>query len=116
MLQTRNELNQNLLHLCGIYGARDCLLYIVKFGLVNANEKDTKEEYPIELLMKNHSENTKRNKEMFLWLSRISDMQKENKEGIKLANLMNEWQKEIYESYLKKPFLQRKYIITTETA
>ncbi len=102
--------------MCAIYGARDCLLYIIKFGLVNANEKDTDEEYPITLLMKKYSENTKRNKEMFLWLSKISDLEKENKEGIKFVSLMNDWQKEIYENYLKKPFLQRKYLITTEAA
>ncbi len=112
-MHIRNEVNQNLLHVCAINGARDCLFYIVNFEIINADEKDKDGEIPLTYFMKNFPENSKRNKEMFLWLANRTNMNQVNTEGKIIKEILNDWQKHIYEKYVKNSYV-RKYVIITE--
>jgi hypothetical protein len=104
----RNVKNQNLLHFCAINGARDCLFYILKFSILDPNERDRDGELPLTYLIKNHTEESKRNKEMFLWLIRITNLEVTvSDDGLRIKDLMSNWQNQIYNKYSNTSFIQK---------
>ena len=113
-LLLKNDENKNLLHYCAIYGARDCLLYLIKFKIIKTNEKDDSGEVPLSYLIKNQSENTKRNREMFLWLCNFTEVLVTNSEGVPLIDLFNSWQNHIYKKYVVSSKV-RNYVLETES-
>lgn len=113
-MRLKNQNDQNLLHLCAIYGSKHCLFYIYNFDIINPNETDDDGNTPLYYLIKNHSEDLRKNREMFLWLSSGSNIHHRIRSEEKMIkDLFNEWQNYVYDKYVKNSFIKR-YEITTE--
>jgi hypothetical protein len=106
ILQTRNELNQNLLHLSAIYGAKECMRYLINFHLLNSNEQDVNGNLPLYYLVKNHTDDNKDNKEMFLWLATNTNVSTNCSDGVPIKDLFNDWQKYIHSKYIQNAIIQ----------
>jgi ankyrin repeat protein len=96
ILHIMNENNQNLLHLCAIHGSKECMFYLLNFETVfNANEKDNFTNTPLGYLVRYHSEDSRRNREMFMMLASRSNCSE-------YREMFNDWQLELYNSFFNK--------------
>ncbi len=90
-----------------MYGAKDCLIYVKRFNLINVNEKDECGNIPLYYLIKNHFEDNHKNKEMFMWLCKGVDVENTCEEGKRIVEIMNHWQNELYQKYGRASLIDR---------
>ena len=64
-----NKDNQNLLHLCCLYGSKKCLIFLLNFKNLDPNKKDNSDKIPLNYLIENYSQENENNKDMFVHLS-----------------------------------------------
>ncbi len=88
------------------------MFYLYNFNLINLNERDVNGNIPIYYLIKNHSEDSRKNREMFLWLSYYSNLKVATSESLSVIELLNDWQRNVYEKYVKNAFIKTQTITT----
>lgn len=96
-----NEKKQNALHFCCIFGAKECLKYLIKFDFLDPNEEDNFGKIPLEYLIENHNEENDDNKIMLVHL-----LMKTNLNSLKIKeipNFFNIWQNNIFLNFFKSP-------------
>jgi len=94
-------MKQNALHISCIYGAKECLKYLLKFDILNANSEDKFGKIPIEYFIENHLEESDANKIMFVHLLMKTDLRSPKRKVIQ--NTFNIWQFNIYDNFFKSP-------------
>ena len=97
IISLKNENNQDAVHLACIFGAKDCLIYLLKFEFLSADKEDKFIKTPIEYLIENHNEETEENKIMFVLLLIRSDIRK-IKMG-KINGKFNNWQNSLFYNF-----------------
>ncbi len=78
-----------------------------RFNILNVNEKDEYGNIPLYYLIKNHSEDNHKNKEMFMWLCKGVDVENTCEEGSTIKQIMNKWQIDLYQKYGKASLIDR---------
>jgi hypothetical protein len=98
ILHIRNENNQNLLHQCAIYGSRECMFYLLNFEtILNVDDKDNFENTSLSYLIRYHSEDSRKNRELFVMLACRADCSE-------YLEMFNDWQSEVYNGFNKVSF------------
>jgi hypothetical protein len=96
ILHIKNDLNQNLLHLCAIHNSKECMFYLLNFETVfNLNDKDSLKNTALSYFIRYHSEDNKKNREMFAILAAKSNC-------TDYREMFNDWQREIYSGFILK--------------
>jgi hypothetical protein len=80
-------------------------MYILHFNIIKLNELDNYGNTPLYYLIKNNSEDTKKNKELFVRVSSLSNIHLKCSDGVPISSLMNEWQKYVYDKYIKNSII-----------
>lgn len=97
-------MKQNALHICCIFGAKECLKYLLKFDFLNANEKDKFGKIPLEYLIEHHYSETDENKIMFVHLLLKTDLRSQKMQNIQ--NTLNIWQNNLFTNFFKSPAIK----------
>ena len=92
------------MHLCGLYGSKECLKYLLKFDFLNPNSPDKFGKIPLVYLTENHNDESDDNKIMFVHLLLKTDLRREKIKNIK--NSFNFWQHNIYDNFFKNPAIK----------
>ena len=100
-----NENKQNLLHLSCIYGARECLKYLLNFGFLDGNKEDYFRKIPIEYLIANHNEENDKNKIMFILILMRTEVVKSKRKD-SLQEMFNDWQNNLFVNFFKTPSIK----------
>lgn len=95
ILFIKNELNQTLLHLAAFHGALKCLVYILYFNLINPNQFDSNNRFPLYYAITNLQTEDDKNKLVLVHLLKVTNISQGTPEGDDIIQLMTDWQREL---------------------